>query len=145
METFSVLLAICAGNSPVNNEFPAPRSVTQSFDVFFDLLLNKRLSKQSWGCWFESPSCPWWRHCNVHASNWTIGMSKMRKNAIFPCVNTAYKWVRYRNCYSSFGRYWYIYATHNYVLLSSYNFHIKCIECQLNQTCVNVNRWSSSR
>ena len=30
--------------------------VTRSFDVFFDLRLNKRLSKQSWGCWFETPS-----------------------------------------------------------------------------------------
>ena len=37
METFSVLLALCAGNSPVTGEFPAERSVTRSFDVFFDL------------------------------------------------------------------------------------------------------------
>ena len=47
METFSALLAICAGNSPVPGEFPAQRPVTQSFDVFFDLRPNKRLSKQS--------------------------------------------------------------------------------------------------
>ena len=47
IETFSVLLAICAGNSPVPGEFPAQRSVTRSFDVFFHLRLNKRLSKQS--------------------------------------------------------------------------------------------------
>ena len=46
METFSALLAICAGNSPVPGEFPAQRPVTRSFDVFFDLRLNKRLSKQ---------------------------------------------------------------------------------------------------
>ena len=44
--------------------FPAPRPVTQSFDVFFDLCLNKRLSKQSWGWWFETLSHPLWRHCN---------------------------------------------------------------------------------
>ena len=36
METFSALLALCAGNSPVSGEFPAKRPVTQSFDVFFD-------------------------------------------------------------------------------------------------------------
>ena len=54
METFSALLAICAGNSPVNGEFRAQRPVTQSFDVFFDLRMNKRLSKQSWGWWFET-------------------------------------------------------------------------------------------
>ena len=45
METFSALLAICAGNSPVPGEFPTQRPVTRSFDVFFDLRLNKRLSK----------------------------------------------------------------------------------------------------
>ena len=33
METFSALLAICAGNSPVSGEFPAQRPVTRSFDV----------------------------------------------------------------------------------------------------------------
>ena len=64
METFSALLAICAGNSPATGEFPAQRPVTRSFDVFFALRLNKRLSKQSWGWLFETPSCPLWRHCN---------------------------------------------------------------------------------
>ena len=44
MEAFSALLALCAGNSPVTREFPAQRPVTQSFDVFFDLGLNKRLN-----------------------------------------------------------------------------------------------------
>ena len=42
-------------------QFPAQRPVTRSFDVFFDLRLNKRLSKQSWGWWFETPSRPLWR------------------------------------------------------------------------------------
>ena len=64
METFSALLALCAGNSLVTSEFPSQRPVTQSFDVFFDLRLNKRLSKQSWGWSFETPSCSLWRHCN---------------------------------------------------------------------------------
>ena len=64
METFSTLLAIYAGNSPVPGEFPTQKPVTQSFDVFFDLRLNKRLSKQSWGWWFEMLSCPLWRHHN---------------------------------------------------------------------------------
>ena len=64
METFSALLALCAGNSPVTGEFTTERPVTRSFDVFFDLHLNKRLSKQWWGWWFETPSCSLWRHCN---------------------------------------------------------------------------------
>ena len=37
---FPVLLAFCAGNSPVTGEFPSQRPVTQSYDVFFDLRLN---------------------------------------------------------------------------------------------------------
>ena len=65
MEIFSALLALCAGNSPVTGEFPAQRPVTRSFHVFFDLRLNKRLSKHSWGWWFETPSRSLWLHCNV--------------------------------------------------------------------------------
>ena len=64
METFFALLGVCAGNSPVIGEFSPPRPVTQSFDVFFDLRLNTRLSKQWWGWWFETPSYPLLRHCN---------------------------------------------------------------------------------
>ena len=51
METFSALLA--------------QRPVTRSFDVFFDLHLNKQLSKQSRGWWFETPSGSLWHQCNV--------------------------------------------------------------------------------
>ena len=65
MDAFSVLLAICVGNSPVTGEFPTQRPVTRSYDVFFDLRLNKRLSKQSWGWWFETPWRPLWRDSNV--------------------------------------------------------------------------------
>ena len=78
METFSALLAICAGNSPV-----------PGFDVFFDLRLNKRLSKQSWGWWFETLSCPLWRHCN----------------AIIPTSHAySLKWLSRHPCYG-----WYMY------------------------------------
>ena len=45
METSSALLAMCAGNSQVTGEFPSQRPMAQSFDVFFDLHLNKQLSK----------------------------------------------------------------------------------------------------
>ena len=67
METFTALLAICAGNSSVLGEFPTQRPVTRSFDVFFDLRLNKQLSKQWWGWWFETLSHPLWRHHNVNS------------------------------------------------------------------------------
>ena len=41
METFSALLALCAGNSPVTGEFHSQRPVTRNLDIFFDLRLNK--------------------------------------------------------------------------------------------------------
>ena len=74
IETSSALLAICAGNSPVPGEFPTQRPVTRSFNVFFDLCLNKRLSKQSWGWWLETIWRPLWHHCN---ENLTYEKSKL--------------------------------------------------------------------
>ena len=57
-------------------EFPTQRPVTRSFDVFFDLRLNKRLSKQARGWWFEMPS---FGHYDVNVMmelkslhNWTV-------------------------------------------------------------------------
>ena len=52
------------GNSPVTGEFPTQRPVTRSFDAFFGLRLNKRLSEQSRSWWFETPTRPLWRHSN---------------------------------------------------------------------------------
>ena len=62
--TFSPLLALCAGNSPVTGELPSQRPVTQSFDVFFYLRMNKGLRKQPRNQWFDMPSRSLWRHCN---------------------------------------------------------------------------------
>ena len=76
METYSALLAISGGNSPVPGEFPAQRPVMRSFDVSFDLRLNKRLSEQLWDWWFEMLSCPLWRHCNEH-----FMMSEIKPNS----------------------------------------------------------------
>ena len=46
-------------------EFHTQRPVTRSFDVYFDLRPNKRLSKQLWGWWFETHRRSLWRHRNV--------------------------------------------------------------------------------
>ena len=48
--------------SPVNS----PRKGQWRGALMFSLIcaLNKRLSKQSWGWWFETPSRSLWRHCN---------------------------------------------------------------------------------
>ena len=70
IESFCALLALCAGNLPVPGKFPSTgefhpqRPMRRSFEVFFNLCLNKRLSKQSWGWWFEKPSHPLRRHSN---------------------------------------------------------------------------------
>ena len=61
METFSALLTLSVGKSPVSGEFPSQRPVTRSFDVSFYLCL----CKQSWSWWFETPSRSLWRHCNI--------------------------------------------------------------------------------
>ena len=53
-------------------EFPTQRQVTRNFDVFFDLRLNKRLSKQPWGWWFETPSWSLWRQYNDYNGNSNI-------------------------------------------------------------------------
>ena len=60
METFSALLALCAGNSP-GTPPPPERPVTRCFDVFVDLAWMN-----SWDWWFETPSCPLWRHYNAY-------------------------------------------------------------------------------
>ena len=49
--------------SPVNS--PHKGQWRRAFDVFLDPHPNKRLSKQWGGWWFETPSCPLWRHRNV--------------------------------------------------------------------------------
>ena len=91
METFSALLALCAGNSPVYGEFPARIPVTRSFDVFFDLRLIKRLSKHSRGWWFETLSRTLWRHCNVYtcsSSIWECYISRNREYHSQICIQT---------------------------------------------------------
>ena len=100
METFSALLALCAGNSPVIGEFPTQRPVTRSFGVFFDLRLHIWLSRPSWGWWFEKPSCSLWRHCNAiilikqYIAGWypdywiTRGQSRLTPTRMFVLTQT---------------------------------------------------------
>ena len=56
MKTFSVLLALCEGNSPVTGGFLSQRSATSNIDNFFDLCTKKRLNKQPRRRWFETQS-----------------------------------------------------------------------------------------
>ena len=75
-------------------EFPTQRPVTRSFDVLFDLRLNKRLSKQPWGWWFETPSWSLWRQRNdlqkfhhlisfvPKPSSWAVGLKLYLKGQV---------------------------------------------------------------
>ena len=82
METFSTLLALCVGNSPVTGEFPSQRPVTHSFDVFFDLSLSKRSSKQS-GCQLiEIPSCSLWWQSNVKWNSYIFVQENAFENIV---------------------------------------------------------------
>ena len=65
------------GGIPVTVEFPTQRQVTRSFNVFFDLRLNKWLSNQSWGWWFEIRLHPLRRQCN-DITKWHVGNSVYR-------------------------------------------------------------------
>ena len=60
METFFASLPFCEGNLLATGGFHSQMPVTQSFDVFFDLCLNKHLNKQSRRWWFETPSSSLW-------------------------------------------------------------------------------------
>ena len=76
METFSALLVLCEGNPPVTGGFPSQSPVTQNFDVFFDLRLNKLLSKQSRRWWFETLSRSLWHHYNDETQQNTTQQSE---------------------------------------------------------------------
>ena len=83
LETFSALLACCEGNPSV--------SVTKSSDAklwcFFDMRLNKRLSKQSTRRWFATSLHSLWRHCNDYAFEYFISsLHHYRWDLINPCV-----------------------------------------------------------
>ena len=83
---------------PVNS--PHKWSVMRSFHVFFDLCLNKRLSKQLWGWWFETPSYPLWRHCNGWnclglqiVTLWFVAHQTAQQAAHWPKENSPITWA----------------------------------------------------
>ena len=88
---FRVIGPLC-GEFTGPGEFPTQRPATRSFDVFFDLRLNKRLSKQPWDWWFEAPSWSLWCHCIV----WTISAWPKYHDNFMTILTVLYKdpnWV----------------------------------------------------
>ena len=74
---------------------PAQRPMTRKFDVFFDLRLNKRLRKQSWGWWFKTLSRPLWHHCNrlINPTITDYPWSTLRTSqTLMPILLTYHNW-----------------------------------------------------
>ena len=101
---FRVTGSLC-GEFTGPGEFPTQRPVTRSFDIFFDLRLNKRLSKQPWGWWFETPSWSSWRQCNVYPNMNTQDMGTWWCGNIFRLIldhlsveSTGQLWVPSTKC-----------------------------------------------
>ena len=120
--------------SPVNSPVGATqRPVTRSFDVFFDLCLNKRLSKQSWGWWFETLTSPLWRHRNGNPTwNWALLGIVIFKVCIF-CMNnmeTYTRWISVRVQYYSVSM-----LPNNMTLMCTKN---NCIYLRYNQVVVQT-------
>ena len=76
----------------------AQRPVARSFDIFSYQRLNKRISKQPWGWWFETPSCSLWRQCFLPVSSaigprstsqWFLRhvMNRLDKSRVFDISN----------------------------------------------------------
>ena len=86
METIFALLALCKGIQPVIGGFPSKRPVTRSFDVFFDLPLSKRPSKQPRGRGFQMPSRSLRRHCNVEMYNRPVLHNSLIVGTVLRCA-----------------------------------------------------------
>ena len=80
---FRVTGSLC-GEFTGPGELPTQRAVTRSFDVFFDLRLNKRLSKQPWGWWFETPSWSLWRQFNVSSDRLPLTYTHLHGAVFLP-------------------------------------------------------------
>ena len=84
--------------------------VTRSFDVFFDMRLNTRLSKQSRRRWFETPSRSLWRHCNegpVMPKPFPYHELVMERKAPFPDASV------HVCCQEWYMSLWYLWPTFN--------------------------------
>ena len=70
--------------------------IDAELSCFFDLRLNKRLSKQWWGWWFETPSHPLRRHCIVIVMRGAIPFHGVTRS----CITIVHCWqnvTKYRH------------------------------------------------
>ena len=123
METFFALLALCTRNLLVTGEFSIPKPVTRSFDVFIDLLLNKRLSEQSRRPWFQTPLRLSWHYCNAQSYWRNIRWLLFTSTRAIPCEKN---WV-YRSVFLNFNSFCF---SHDFMSLPVMIFHpLTMISC----------------
>ena len=146
METFSVLLALCAGNSPVTGEFPAQRPETRSFDVFFDLRLNKRMNEQSRRQLFETPSRPLWHHCHdiwgrvCHKQVSRVGTGEYISQYLWDVITCLCPWCLLLAHNSSYARIYSMFCFSSHTTVTSHwNHQLYCLfnrlfRCTSNKT-----------
>ena len=112
---------------PLCGEFTGPRWIphTKASDVFFDLRLNKRLSKQPWGCWFETPSWLLWRQCS-ELYNHELILSILVKSLHTRCLSN----IRYDNLDTYGGHYsvWWELLSVNYNFRVWIGTYIACYQ-----------------
>ena len=121
-------------------EFPAQRPVTRSFDVFFDLRPNKRLStKQSRGSWFDTLSRPLWRHWNDFqaASSWALSYG-----ILLTTVTDINVWIYRDTCHTT-SLIWHLVALVGALTISPnlYATPIMCIRTRKEYQKYMRNRW----
>ena len=122
METFSALLALFERNPQVTGGFYSQRSVTRSFDVFFELRMNKRLSKQPRHRWFETPSRSLWRHLMyIRVRPW----NKTRKPELWATL-LDFNILMEMHMYAFCIRHWYWYHENNRV-----SGHLRRLNCHV--------------
>ena len=98
-DIFRVTCPLC-GEFTGPGEFSTQRPVTRSLDVFFDLRLNKRLSKQAWGWWLETPSWSLWRQCNE------ICLTQVIASCVKPHKYGFWGRRAHSQCYVSISEHW---------------------------------------
>ena len=109
---FRVTVPLC-GEFTALRWFPNTKASDAEPWCFFNLGPNKRLSKQSWGWWFETPSRSLWRHCHACEDRGSLSLTEINQ-AITECMA----------CLIKFYHQW---AGCNY----SSNFHGGLVEPQL--------------
>ena len=111
-------------------EFPTQRPVTRNFVVFFDLRLNKRLSKQSWGWWFETPFRSLWRHGNVQNSGLRLAETNIR--ILFSLIK------RYKICV--IHNLWVTWDMHVFHFLVYFQYYVICNIWENNENFVTYKK-----